>query len=497
MTIPKAIAAEIVRLFTVERWPVGTIARHLGVHHSTVRRALRSADEKPEKRRRPSIIEPYLPFIQETLERYPRLPASVLYRMVRERGYPGGKSHFRHLVAGMRPRKAAEAFLELQTLPGEQAQVDWASFGRHKVESGERILSAFVMVLSYSRMLYVRFFFDQRMGAFLEGHVRAFAFFSGCARTLLYDNLKSAVLERFDRAIRFHPSLLELAAHYHFQPQPVGVGRGNEKGRVERAIRYLRTSFIPGLAFTGLADLNRQAGQFCNHIAPLRRWQKQREVSVADAFAKEKEHMVPLPGDYFPAAEVVEVSAGKTPYVRFDSNRYSVPHDRVRRQLVIRANSVGVKIFDREELIAEHRRCWDKQHKVENPEHVAALVREKRNARRNRAQERLLRSVPQCEILLTEIGRRQRHLSTAVRRLTELLDLFGSAEMTIAVAEALAKGSPSVETAQLILDRRRRAQSQPPVVPVHLSDRPGISDITVTPHDLAKYDTETLEDEED
>ena len=496
MTIPASVAAEIVRLYTVEGWRVGTIARHLGVHHSTVSRVLDAAGEAPVRQRRQSIVDEYRPFIQEIFARYPRLPASVLYRMVRARGYPGAEDHFRHLVATMRPRKAAEAYLELRTLPGEQAQVDWASFGRRAVAGGERLLSAFVMVLSYSRMLYVRFFFDQRLGSFLEGHVRAFAFFSGCARTLLYDNLKSAVLERFDRAIRFHPKMLELAAHYHFQPQPVAVGRGNEKGRVERAIRYLRTSFLPGLVFTSLDDLNRQAERFCTSVAPARQWQRQREVTVADAFAREAPHLVTLPGDHFPAAEMVQVTAGKTPYVSFDSNRYSVPHDRVRRQLMLRANSVKVKIFDRDELVAAHRRCWDRQQVVESPEHVAALVRNKKAASRHRAQERLLRSVPQCEALLSEIGRRQRHLATAVRRLTGLLDLFGRAEMTIAVAEAMAKGSPSVETVQLILDRRHRARRQPPTVPLKLPDKPGISDITVTPHDLATYDAETSDDED-
>ena len=495
MTISAAVAAEIVRLYAVEGWRVGTIARHLGVHHSAVRRVLKMANEEPEKRRRQSIVDPYRPFIQETFERYPRLPASVLYRMVRTRGYPGGEDHFRHLVAELRPRKAAEAFLQLRTLPGEQAQVDWASFGRRAVEGGERPLSAFVMVLSYSRMLYVRFSYDQRMGSFLEGHVRAFSFFSGCARTLLYDNLKSAVLERFDDAIRFHPRLLELAAHYHFQPRPVAVGRGNEKGRVERAIRYLRTSFLPGLVFTDLDDLNRQAECFCTDTAAARRWPQQREVSVADAFTKEKSQLVALPPNPFPAAEIVEAIVGKTPYVRFDCNRYSVPHDRVRRQVAVRADSTRVRIFDRDELLAEHRRCWAKQQIVEIPEHVRSLVREKRKARRHRAQERLLRIVPRCEILLTQIAARQRHLATAVDRLTQLLDRFGRAEMIIAVDEALAKGSPSVETVHLILDRRRRARDEPPRTVVELPDRPEIRDIAVTPHDLAEYDMEDPEDD--
>ena len=494
MTVSAAVAAEIVRLFTVEGWWVGTIARHLGVHHSAVRRVLKTTGKVPEKHRRSSMVDPYRSFIQEIFERYPRLPASVLYRMVRQRGYPGGEDHFRHLVAEMRPRKPAEAFLELRTLPGEQAQVDWGSFGRRQVEGGERALSAFVMVLSYSRMLYVRFFYDQRMGAFLEGHVRAFGFFGGVAKSLLYDNLKSAVLERYDDAIRFHPRLLELAAHYHFQPRPVAVARGNEKGRVERAIRYLRTSFLPGLVFTDLDDLNRQAERFCTAIAPRRRWPQQREVSVADAYAKEKPLLVPHAGVSFPAAEIVDATIGKTPYVRFDSNRYSVPHDRVRRQATVRADSVRVRIFDSDELIAEHRRCWAKQQIVENPEHVAELVREKRKARRHRAQERLFSTVPRTEELLTEIARRRRHLATAVDALTQLLDRFGSAEMTIAVDEALAKGSPSAETVHLILDRRRRARNEPPKTLVELPDRPEIRNIAVTPHDLADYD---MGDEED
>ena len=488
MTISGGVVAEIVRLYTVEGWRIGTIARHLGVHHSTVRRALDEVCEKPEKRRRSSMVDPYRLFIQETFSRYPGLPASVLYRMVRARGYPGGEDHFRHLVATMRPRKPAEAFLELRTLPGEQAQVDWGNFGRRQVEGGERVLSAFVMVLSYSRQLYVRFFFDQRMGSFLEGHVRAFGFFGGVAKTLLYDNLKSAVLERIDDAIRFHPRLLELAAHHHFQPKPVAVGRGNEKGRVERAIRYLRTSFLPGLTFTDIDDLNRQAERFCSAIAPRRQWPQEKRLTVADAYAKEKPLLVALPHDRFPAAEIVEATIGKTPYVRFDSNRYSVPHDRVRRQATVRASSTRVRIFDSDELIAEHRRCHAKHQVVEEASHVAELVKEKRKARRHRAQERLLSTVPRSEALLTEIAARQRHLATAVTSLTLLLDRFGRAEMAVAVDEALAKGSPSVETVQLILDRRRRARNEPPRSAVELPDRPEIRDIAVTPHNLADYD---------
>jgi hypothetical protein len=265
------------------------------------------------------------------------------------------------------------------------------------------------------------------------------------------------------------------------------------KGRAERAIGYLRTSFFPAVRFSDLDDLNLQAERFCTEVASLRRWPQQREIRVVDAFAKERAALVPLPGDPFPAEEVVVAAAGRTPYVRFDSNRYSVRHDRVQRQLTVRASSLLVRVFDRNEVVAEHRRCWAKHRVVEDPEHVADLVSAKRQARRQRGQDRLLRAVPRCETLLSEMAKRQRRLGSAVDWLNRLLDQFGRPEMVAAVDEALAAGSPSVETVQLILDRRRRARRLSPAIPVALPDRPEVRNLTVIPHDLADYDPEGVD----
>jgi transposase len=178
---------------------------------------------------RRSQVEPYLPFIHLTLEKFPTLTASRLYAMVRERGYRGSGDHFRHLIACYRPRPAAEAYLRLRSLPGEQAQVDWGHFGHLVIGRARRPLMAFVMVLSYSRQIFLRFFLDARMESFMRGHVGAFTAWNGCPRVLLYDNLKSAVLERQGDAIRFHPVLIAFAAHYRYDPRPVAVARGNEK----------------------------------------------------------------------------------------------------------------------------------------------------------------------------------------------------------------------------------------------------------------------------
>ena len=134
--------------------------------------------------------------------------------------------------------------LRLRSLPGEQAQVDWGHFGHLRIGRARRPLMAFVMVLSHSRQIFLRFCLDARMESFLRGHVGAFTAWGGVPRVLLYDNLKSAVLERRGDAIRFHPTLLTFAGHYRYEPRPVAVARGNEKGRFERAIRYVRDGFF-------------------------------------------------------------------------------------------------------------------------------------------------------------------------------------------------------------------------------------------------------------
>ncbi len=165
--ISRAMEAEVLRLHHAEKWPVGTIARQLMLHHSTVRRVLAQAGvPEAQKTTRPSMADPFIPFMLETLNAYPKLCASRLYIMVRDRGYRGGSDHFRAIVARLRPRPVAEAYLRLRTLAGQQAQCDWAHFGSIKIGKATRPLMAFVMVLSYSRHLFLRFYLNAAMNNF-------------------------------------------------------------------------------------------------------------------------------------------------------------------------------------------------------------------------------------------------------------------------------------------------------------------------------------------
>jgi transposase len=480
--------AEILRLHYAEKWRVGTIATQLGIHHSTVERVLGQAGVKLVASR-PSILEPYLPMIVETLKKYPRLRSSRLFEMARERGYRGSPDHLRHAVARWRPRPATEAFLRLHTLIGEQAQVDWGHFGKVVIGAAVRTLWAFVMVLSWSRQIFIRFYLSAAMPSFLRGHVDALQFFGGVPRVVLYDNLKSAVLERVGDAIRFHPTLLAVSKHYRFEPRPVAPARGNEKGRVERAIRYVRESFFAARQWSTVEDLNVQAEQWMTTVAADRLWKKDgTSCRVGEAFLQERVRLMPLPEQPFATDELAEVHVGKTPYVRFDLNDYSVPHEYVRRTLTVVASLDHVRVVDGTSTLAEHTRSWDRGRQIEAEEHVADLVKYKARARQARGQDRLTRAVPSAQQLLAAAAARGANMGSIVSRLLTILDAVTASELEAAVAQAIASGTPHVGAVRQILDVHRAERGQPPAVGARVSSNPRAAQVVVQPHDLKHYD---------
>ncbi|MBK6717040.1 MAG: IS21 family transposase [Burkholderiales bacterium] len=489
MTIAPDLVAQILRLHDAQKWRVGTIARQLHVHRDTVRRVLaHDGQAVAPSPLRPSRIDAYRPFILATLAKFPRLTAARLYAMVCERGYVGCDSHFRHLIAELRPRPSAQAYLRLRTLPGEQAQVDWAHFGHLQIGRARRPLMAFVMVLSHSRMIFLRFFLDARIDSFLRGHVEAFIAFGGCPRVALYDNLKSAVLERVGDAIRFNPELLALAAHYRFEPRPVAVARGNEKGRVERSIRYIRDSFFAGRTFTDLADLNAQARLWCLGLGADRRWPEDSALSVRQAFEAEARSLMALPEGVFELGERVAVKVGKTPYLRFDTNDYSVPHTHVRRTLTVWADEQWVRVLDGATELARHRRCWDSHAQIEMQAHVQHLVDAKRAARAHRACDRLAQAAPASSQLLQHAGARGENLGSITVSLMRLLDRWGAGALQAAITEALARGVPHPNAVRLALERQRAASGEPPPVALVLPEHVARRDAPVRTHELRSYD---------
>jgi transposase len=487
--ISEELRSRIRRLFFAEHWRIGTIATELGVHRDTVALAVESSRFATARfQSRAMILDPYRDFVRATLEQYPRLRATRLLEMIRARGYEGSVFPLRRYVRRVRPVPAHEAFFRLSTLPGEEAQVDWGSFGKLRVGNVRRPLSCFVLVLSWSRATFARFTLDQTLESFLRCHVEAFTRFGGVPRTILYDNLKTVVLEREGDLIRFHNCILELAGHYHFAPKPVAVARGNEKGRVERRIRDLRESFFAARSFGSLADLNRQLESWLEHVAHQRCVPGELEKRVADALDEERSRLLPLPEHPFPTDAIRAISSGKSPYLRFDRNDYSIPHTLIRKPLTLVASETTVRVLDGNTEVARHRRSWSARQQVEDESHLAALAAAKHKAREQRGRNRLFAACSAAQPFLAEVALHGGHLGGTTSRLLRLLDQYGPAELDAALADAHQRGAFAAQSVAHVLDQRRRARGAPVPLEVTLPSDPRIRTLVVTPHALDRYD---------
>lgn len=495
MTLPMEVVANIRRLHFAEHWKVGTIAAQLGVHHEAVERALGfdarggvTSDGAIAARVLASKLDPYKPFVRETLEKYPRLTAMRLFHMVKGRGYPGSYIVVKRYVHQVRPEARAEAYFRRETLPGEEGQVDWGLFGPLRVGNATRKLCCFVMVLSHSRGVYARFYPDMTMENFLRGHVAAFAALGGVPRALLYDNLKSVVLERHGDAVRFHPRVLELAGHYHFAPKPCAPYRGNEKGKVERTIRYLRDSFFAARRFTGLEDLNAQLATWLSEVALVRRWPGAPDGRrIVDVLGDERERLLPLPEASFPCDVVKAVASGKTPYIRFDGNDYSVPHALVKKPLTLVASETSVRILDGDVEVARHGRSYDKGARVDDDAHLEALARQKRRAAELGGRDVLRATLKNAAAFIDGLAARGQVLGVETSRLVRLLREYGPKELDAALAEAMARGALSATSVAHLLDTRARHRKRAPSIDVVVPE--SVRHVHVTPHALADYDS--------
>jgi len=481
--ISPELRAQIRRYYYAEHWKIGTIAQELGVHPDAVRNALAMQHLGGAQPVRPSVVDPYLEFIRQTLDQHPRLRATRVYQMARDRGYRGSVVQLRRAVARLRPQ-IREPFLRLTTFAGEQAQVDWAHFGHVQVGRARRTLSCFVMTLSYSRALYLEFFFDQTTENFLRGHVHAFEAWNGQPRLILYDNLKSAVLERRGGHIHLNPQLLELSAHYHFAVRPCQVRAGNQKGRVERAIRYVRDSFWAGRAFITLAECNRQAWLWRDQVAHRRRWPGADGRTVEQVFAEEQPRLLPLPLHCFHTDRVETVSSHKSIYVRFDLNDYSIPPEAVGHPLTLLASPTSVRLLDGAREIAAHPRSYDRGQEVLDPAHREAVLQFKRKAFHGTPAGRLEQAVPESKTLLDLAFAQGESAGSQTAQLLKLLDEYGPAALRRGVAEALERNTPRACSVAFLLRRQPRARR----IAVDLSHHPEAQSIDVRPHDLETYD---------
>jgi transposase len=487
MTVSKAVAAEIRRLYFAEHWKRGTIATQLGVHFDVVERVLGNfgptvGTPRPEAR----VLEPYAPFVDETLARYPRLVATRIYDMIVERGYEGSLRTLRRYVQEARPVPKSEVFLRVESLPGEQAQVDWAHVGALTILGSPRPLWAFVLLLAYSRVMWAELVLEMSVASLRRSLVRASAFLQGSPREWLFDNPKTVVLERSGDAIRYHPELLDLAARMHVKPALCAPRRPQDKGKVERAIRYLKERFFAARSFHSLEHGNAQLLEFLRTVAherPHPRWPDRRVVEV---FEEEQPRLLALPSPLPDTDTVGPIPVDKSAFVRFDTNRYSVPSCYRDRTLTLITDDRWVRMLDGKSEVARHERSWARHQVLEKPAHRASVLAEKRRARDLKGRDRLHAEVPGIDRLLDRWAQDGRSLGSRVAFTLTLLDGYGPALLREVVADMLARGLHDKGAMAILCEQRRKDRRAPPPSLIQLGAH--VVERDVIPHDLGGYD---------
>jgi hypothetical protein len=395
----------------------------------------------------------------------------------------------REHVAQVRPEPKKEAYLRVEPLIGEQAQVDWAHVGQVPVTGGLRALWLFVQVLSWSRALWGEFVFDLGAHSLTRSLVRAAGYFGGTPRQWLFDNPKAVVLQRHGEAVRFHPQLLEVAGHYRVQPKVCAVRKANQKGKVERAIRYLRERFLAGRTLRSVEQGNQELWTFLKQVDGARAHPVQPGRTVAECLAEERPRLLPLPAAPAATDRVEPVAVDSTAFIRFDTNCYSVPAAYAHTTLTLVADDITVRLLNAQQEVARHARCWGKRQVLEAPEHRESLLALKRQASQSKGQDRLRSCLPGVDMLFARWVEAGRNVGTLTAATLRLLDCYGAPLLNEALAEVLSRGTHDPGALAAVCEQRRRAKGQPLPVELHLGSH--VPDRDVTPHSLERYDEHT------
>ena len=457
--------AYIRHLFFVEKLPKKAIARKLNLDIKTVRRAVkRDTFSYGRQKSRGTKLDGFKDKIDTLLKSYPSLSAVRIYEEIQKMGYEGGISILRDYLKTIRPPR--KVFLHIQTSPAEEAQVDWAYAGIVDNDTSSHKMYCFLMVLSFSGMLFLEFFPSQSLENFMAAHVHAFHYFSGSPKRIRYDNLKSVVLNRIGSAIQFNPRFLDFAAHYLFTPSPCNVNSPHEKGRVENAVRYVKRNFLSGRSFTSISQWNKEAFLWRDDTANCRIHGTTKKRPVDLFTEKEKPLLTPLPAiDYDTRIRRVVKSTTQA-LVRFDGSRYSVPFAYASRTLTLKADNQLVSIYDKEQLIARHQRARENNQIVQDPSHSKGLLQSKPNATFFKHRDALMALGDRAKSYFETMTRTQINITHHVKKIMALLDLYGKTEVLSAMEHAMNYGAFGHEyLANIILANRRRRSSPHPLGP--------------------------------
>jgi transposase len=460
------------------------IARELELDPRTVTHWLSQKQFRSRKPvQRPSKLDSFKDCIIRMLETHPYSSAQILHK-IREEGFDGGYTILSDYVRKVRPRRTP-AFLKLAFAPGECAQVDWGSYGSILIGESSRRLSFFVMVLCYSRMMYLEFTVSQTMEHFLACHQNAFAAFGAVPKKIMVDNLKSAVLKRvIGEAPVFNPTYLDFANHHGFTITPCGVRKGNEKGRVENGVGYVKKNLLAGLDLPDFQAMAPVARQWLDTVANVRIHGETRRKPI-EMFDEEKASLLTLPPHPYDIGVISAVRASTQFRVSADSNHYSVPAEYAGASLTLKTYPDRICIYHADKLIARHTRSYERNKDVEDPDHPKELIAQRKKARDQKLFMRFLALNSKAQDYYRELEKRRMNPRHHVQKIVALSEVYGVGPVARAMEDAFFFQAFSCEYIANLCEQRTRRLPEPGAL--HLTRRSDLLDLEVQQPDLSVY----------
>lgn len=466
---------------------VSQMAASIGIDERTVARWIEEGRFRQRMgTNRASKLDPYKPYIVKWLDTYPYSSVQILQRL-RDEGYSGGITIIKDYVNKIRPRKT-KAFLTLPFAPGECAQVDWGQYGTVRVGSVDRKLSFFVMVLCHSRMMYVEFTVSETMEHFLGCHQNAFEFFGAVPGAIMVDNLKCAVLLRMvGQDPVFNPRYLDFANYHGFKIRACGVAKGNEKGRVENGVGYVKKNFLAGLDISDFRIVNPAAKTWLHDIANVRIHGTTHKQPV-ELLKTELPALNPLPAMPYDCGAVRPIRANNRFRIALDGNRYSVPSEYASAQLTLKAYQDRLCIYHNNKLIAQHTRCYDRNQDFEHPDHPKELLQQRKSAREQRLLLEFMKFSPKAGEYYQELSKRRMDPRHHLRQIVALNEIYGTEQVGRAIEDACEFQAFSCEYIANLLEQRTHILPEPGAL--HVTRRQDLLDLDIPEPNLSIYDTD-------
>jgi transposase len=472
------------RLHDQDHLNVAQIARELALDERTVAYWVTQPNYRQRLTpKRASKLDSFKGTIVRLLEQHTYSGTQILQRL-REEGYTGGPTILRDFLKQVRPQPT-RAYLSLQFAPAQAAQVDWASAGWIQVGSTRRRLSFFVMVLCFSRRMYLEFCLREAHEHFLECHQNAFEYFTGAPTQLIVDNCKVAVT-RHERgqAPLFNARYLDFARHHGCELRACNPRSPHEKGRVERAVDYIKRNFLAGLPLGSLEALNSAARLWLCTVANVR-VHGETGQTPDHLFEQEKPRLGPLPAVPYDVATLHTVPVNRCFRVRFDANRYSVPATYAGYRLTLKAYPHRLVFLHDQRVIAEHPRSYDRRRDFEHPDHPRPLLENRFRAHQQRNLMRLLQLGPSSEPYYLQLRERRLDYHQHIARIVALSEIHGVDATARALADALEYQAFSAEYVANLLQQRQRTAGE--AAALHLTRSSDLLQLELPNPDLSIY----------